>query len=224
VSHELRTPLTSIRMAVMLLIDEKCGPLVPRQKQLLSAARQDSDRLYGIIENLLNLSRIESGGAQFQFQPMRAEQIIGPAVESLRDGFSQSHIRIEQASIPDALEALADPTCVGLVLTNLLSNALKFTPAGGEVHVGAEEDGNFVAFTVADTGPGIPPEYACRIFDKFFRIPRRNSPTGAGLGLAIAKEIVEAHGGHIEFAPRTGGGSIFRFTLRRVAQPALASR
>lgn len=213
VAHELRTPLTSIRMAVLLLIDEKFGPLAPRQKQLLTAARQDSDRLYGIIENLLKLARVEAGHTQFQFQSMPAQQIISHALEPMREGFGNSQLRLEEPPVNGLPNVLADPTCISLVMTNLLSNALKFTPAGGTVRIAAEADGDCVAFTVADTGPGVPPEYVCRIFDKFFRIPRKSGPTGAGLGLAISKEIAEAHHGRIEFHPRPGGGSVFRFTL-----------
>jgi len=98
-------------------------------------------------------------------------------------------------------------------MTNLLSNALKFTPAGGTVRIAAELDGDAVAYTVSDTGPGVPPEYVCRIFDKFFRIPRRNGPTGAGLGLAISREIATATAAASTTTPAPAAAASFRFSL-----------
>jgi NtrC-family two-component system sensor histidine kinase KinB len=222
VSHELRTPLTAIRMAVLLLLEENYGKLTPGQQRLLGAARDDGDRLYGIIEDLLNLSRIESGRARFQPRPIELSAFIPAALASLRRDFDAKNITVHEHWSGIAAMVLADPEGIGLALTNLLSNAAKFTPAGGTVCIEAEAEGEFIAISVADTGPGISAEHACRVFEKFFRIPRKagqGGPTGAGLGLAIAREVVESHGGRIEFHPREGGGSVFRFTLPRVGPP-----
>ena len=214
VSHELRTPLTSIRMALFMLAGDKVGNLSAPQKQLMAAARDDSDRLYRIIENLLSLSRIESGRAQFQFRPMSPGEIIAQSADPLRPAFAQKHLEFDLKVPGDLPEVMADPNAVGSALTNLLSNALKFTPAGGQVSLTAHRDGEFVVFGVHDNGPGIPEQFRGRIFEKFFRIPRpEEGPPGAGLGLAIAKEIVEAHGGQIDFRQREGGGSVLSFTL-----------
>lgn len=212
VSHELRTPLTGVRMALSLLAGDKFGTVLPKQQRLLTAAREDSDRLYRIIENLLNISRIEAG-AQFQFQRITPTDIVSHALDPLRSAFAERNLRVE-VSIPGGVpEVRADPMSIGSALSNLLSNALKFTPPGGVVRVASEAEGDSVSFTVADNGPGIPEVYRDRIFEKFFRIPRESGPNGAGLGLTIAKEIIEAHGGAIDFDCPGTGGTIFHFRL-----------
>ena len=226
VSHELRTPLTSIRMALALLTGDKLGRagaaaavLDERQRKLLTAAREDADRLYRIIENLLNMSRIEAGRANVQPQRMSARDLVAQSVDPLREAFDQKGLALHLDIIEGSVEVLADPNSIGYALTNLLGNALKFTPAGGEVRVVVDREGSSVQFCVLDTGPGIPPEHAGRIFDKFFRLPQENGkPGGTGLGLTIARQIIEAHGGRIAFAPRAPRGSEFSFTLP-IAQP-----
>jgi len=213
VSHELRTPLTSIRMGILMLADRTLGPLTSKQEQSLAAVRDDSDRLNRIIENLLNMSRIEAGTPRFQFARMSVEEIVAQADESLRRGFAEKNIRLA-INVPAGLpQVSADPSCIGLALTNLLTNALKYTPGGGEVSVAADSADGFALWKVSDTGPGIPPQYAERIFEKFFRLPNQDGPPGAGLGLAIAREIVEAHGGWVRYRAREQGGSEFSFGL-----------
>jgi signal transduction histidine kinase len=217
ISHELRTPLTSMRMAIALLSDEKIGRLSEKQMGLLKAARAESDRLYRIIENLLSISRIESGRAVFQFRPVAPAEIVSQSVESVRQAFAEKNIELSVSDASELPLVEADPGVVGLVLANLLSNALKFTPPGGKVSVVAEANGKSVYFSVHDTGQGIPQEFSTRIFDKFFRIPQKDGPTGAGLGLSIAKEVVEVHRGTIELCPSDGVGSKFRFSLPQSA-------
>ena len=222
VSHELRTPLTSIRMGVLMLGEEKLGPLTPRQRKSLAMVRDDSDRLHRIIENLLSMGRIESGGERFRTRPMTAHEIVAPAVESLRVGFADKQIALAVQIAPDLPPVMADPSCIEVALGNLLSNALKFTHPGGQVSLDVHADVAALLFEVKDTGPGIPAEHASHIFERFFRVPRPDGPAGAGLGLAIAKEIVEAHRGRIWFDTNTGGSS-FTFTLPLAAsgeQPA----
>ena len=228
VSHELRTPLTSIRMALMLLGGEKIGGLNAGQAKLLTAARQDSDRLHGIIENLLNLARLEAGRTGLQPRPMPPREIVNQALDPLRAEIGEKGLRLEVDVQPDLPKVLADPTCVSYALGNLLSNAMKFTPRGGCVGVRVEPEDQWIRFVVTDTGPGIPEEHARRVFDKFFRVPHGASAAGAGLGLAIAKEIVEAHHGHIGYRPSDPDGSAFFFTLPvatpvRTTSPASAS-
>jgi signal transduction histidine kinase len=200
-------------MGVLMLNEEKLGPLTPRQRKSLAAVRDDSDRLHRIIENLLSMGRIESGGNRFQTRRMTAQEIVGLAVETVRAGFAEKDIRLS-ITIPHDLPAvLADPSCIEVALGNLLSNALKFTRRGGEVRILVHaDDDTALTFDVADTGPGIPPEHASRIFDRFYRVPQKDGPTGAGLGLAISKEIVEAHGGRMWFAS-DASGSTFSFTI-----------
>jgi len=219
VSHELRTPLTSLQMAVYLLLEEKVGILAPKQVELLVAAREDIDRLLHIIDNLLDLSRIESGRVRMELQKMMPREIIYQAVDPMRAFFQDHGITLDVDIGAETPGVWADPARIGLVLTNLLSNALKYTPAGGSVRVGAHPEEETVRFSVSDTGVGIPEPYLPRIFDKFFRVPDQTTTGGAGLGLAIAKEIVEAHGGQIECQSREGEGSTFSFTLRRADKP-----
>ena len=213
VSHELRTPLTSIRMGIHMLAGDKLGPLTPRQRMAMDSVKEDSDRLYRTIENLLNISRIEAGRAQYQFRQLRPEQIVAQAVEPMRAGFAQKPLELK-VTIADGLpEVSADQASIVSALTNLLTNALKFTPANGTVSVCVQKEGDAVAFTVADTGPGISPEFQSRIFEKFFRVPSAYGPSGAGLGLSIVKEIVEAHHGQVSFKSPPGCGCTFQFTL-----------
>jgi signal transduction histidine kinase len=213
VSHELRTPLTSIRMAVLMLFSGKLGTLTPLQKKALEAARDDSDRLYRTIDNLLSMSRIDSGGQQFQFRPMSVQEIVRQAIEPLREQMDAKQLTMAADLAPDLPNVMADASCVGYILTNLLSNAIKFTPQRGFVRLSAGPEHDAVKFAVSDSGPGILPEFRSHLFERFYRVPRANGPSGAGLGLSIAKEIVEAHGGRIAYEPRPEGGSIFQFTL-----------
>jgi NtrC-family two-component system sensor histidine kinase KinB len=218
VSHELRTPLTSIRMGILMLDQGRLGPLTPAQQKSLVSTRDETDRLYRIIENLLSMSRIESGQAHFRFSPMSAREIVALAVEPMRSRFAEKQMQLEVNVAEGGALAMADASCVGLALENLLSNALKFAPPGGIVRVGVEpsENPKEIVFTVSDNGPGVPAEYGERIFEKFFRVARKEGPSGAGLGLAIAREIVQAHGGQIYL--RGGQGSTFVLTLPRHEQ------
>jgi two-component system, NtrC family, sensor histidine kinase KinB len=215
VSHELKTPLTSIRMGVHLLLEERLGSLTSAQNDILTAVREDSDRLHRIVENLLDMGRIESGRAMMELKPEPVEKIVTDATEGTLTAFHDKGISLV-TQISDVLPSvLVDDTRIGHVFSNLLGNALKFTPPGGQVTISAEAGGDgFVKFTVADTGQGIPKEYQNRIFERFFRGPGQTGQTGAGLGLAIAREIVEAHGGTVSVESVAGEGSKFSFTLR----------
>jgi len=215
VSHQLRTPLTSVRMAIHLLLEEKVGPLTEEQAGLLVAAREDSDRLYGILNNLLDISRIESGRAQMDFQAVSPCALVEEAVDLYRRTAKDQGVTFGVAVADDLPEVWADTTRVSHVFGNLLSNALKYTPPGGSITLSAVADEELVHFSVADTGRGIPAQYLHRIFEQFFRIPDQAKETGAGLGLAIVKEIAEAHGGTVGVESREGQGATFTFTLRR---------
>jgi NtrC-family two-component system sensor histidine kinase KinB len=218
VSHELRTPLTGMRMALSLLAGNGFGPVTAKQKSLIDAARDDSERLHRIIENLLNISRLESGRAQLQFRRMNVAELINGAVDPLRPGFGEKNVSLEVNVASPIQDVNADPVSIGSALTNLLSNAMKFTPAGGMVRVTSETDGSVVRVSVTDTGPGIPEQYRDRIFEKFFRVPNPNGPTGAGLGLTIAHEIIEAHGGQLVFDSPDTGGTTFSLALPLLAR------
>jgi NtrC-family two-component system sensor histidine kinase KinB len=214
VSHELKTPLTSIRLATHVLLSEKLGPLTPKQVELLATAREDSDRLFRIIESLLDISQMESGHSQIQMSPITAEQLVIQAVETMRSAFLDGGIALEIDVPGDVPPVLADTFRLQSVFGNLLNNALRNTSAGGTVNVSAQPEGDMVRFTVEDDGAGIPEEYLPHIFDKFFRVPGRERESESGLGLAIVKEIVEAHGGKIDARSELGKGSSFTFTLK----------
>ncbi len=216
VSHELKTPLTSIRMAVHLLLEERVGPLTPKQVELMTAAREDSDRLDKIIAGLLDMGRMESGRAELEFRPAHPDVLVREALDPLTALFHDEGLTVD-VQVPDELpEVMVDPVRVGHVFTNLLTNAAKFTDPGGRVTISAEADGDCrVRFAVGDTGVGIPAEHLPRVFDRFFRVPGSANVAGAGLGLAIAREIVQAHGGEMDVQSDVGKGTRFSFTLRR---------
>ncbi|HTW93355.1 MAG TPA: ATP-binding protein [Tepidisphaeraceae bacterium] len=223
VSHELKTPLTSIRMGVHLLLEERLGPLTAQQNDILVAVREDSDRLNEIIHSLLDIGRIEAGRALMDLQTAPAEKIITEAIDSFSAAYHDKGVELSSDIPADLPPVMVDSTRIDHVLTNLLGNALKYTPPGGQVTIAAREFGDFVKITVTDTGPGIPRQYIDRIFERFFRVPGQAGGTGAGLGLAIAREIIEAHGGQMSVESSEGSGSKFSFTLRRAhddAQPA----
>lgn len=219
VSHQLKTPLTSIRMALYLMLDDKLGPLTPKQEELLVAAREDSDRLYAIVEDLLDIARIQSGRIQMDSRRVDAAVLALEAIEPYKTQAQDRGITLN-ASIPSGLpEVQADTTRMPHVFANLLSNAIKYTSPGGHITVTARADHDVVWYSVSDSGAGIPPEYLTRVFEQFFRAPEQGGHTGAGLGLAIAKEIVTAHGGEIRAESQFGKGSTFSFSLRRADLP-----
>ena len=222
VSHELKTPLTSVRLAIHVLLSAKTGPLTPKQVELLEAARDDSDRLNHVLEDLLDISRIESGRAEIRLQPQNTHDLVLQVTDKMKAAFQDHGIILNLALPGDVPPVLADPGRISLVFDNLFSNALKYTPMGGEVTVSANREDDLVRFSVEDSGIGIEPQYLNRLFDKFFRVPGQEH-IDSGLGLTIAKDIVEAHGGTIEVASQVGKGSRFSFTLK-VAPELGASR
>jgi signal transduction histidine kinase len=202
-------------MAIHLLLEEKAGSLTDKQAELLIAARDDSDRLHAIVEDLLDISRIESGRAQMDCRAISPVALALQAVEPFQSACKDHGVRLT-IEVPDDLpEVWADRIRIDHVFSNLLSNALKYTAPGGSVTLAAQGFKEWVSFSIADTGRGIPRQYLDKVFDQFFRVPGDASETGAGLGLAIAKEIVEAHGGTISVESSDGKGSRFTFTLRR---------
>jgi signal transduction histidine kinase len=225
VSHELKTPLTSIRMATHLLLEGRVGPLTAQQADLLQAAREDGDRLHGIIDNLLDLGRLQSGRGLLDLEPVPVQSLVEDAVAEFATRYRSRGVQLEVGCAPDSGAALVDTGRVRHVFANLLENALRFTPGGGRVSITSSRSGEFVEFAVADTGSGIAPEDLPRIFDRFYRAAHQAAHSGAGLGLAIVKEIVEAHGGTIFVQSEPARGTTFRFSLRAASSAdAAASR
>jgi two-component system, NtrC family, sensor histidine kinase KinB len=214
VSHEMKTPLTSVRMALHMVLDERLGTLNPKQMELLSTARDDSERLNKIIGSVLDMGRREAGRAPVQLQSCSPQSLVSQAVDAFSTAYRSGGVELV-SSVPDDIpDVSADASQISHVFGNLLSNALKFSRSGGKVSIVVEADGDGVKFTVQDQGIGIPDDQLPHVFEKFFRAESETKAEGAGLGLAIAKDIVEAHGGRIWAESIIGQGSQFHFILR----------
>jgi signal transduction histidine kinase len=232
VAHEFRTPLTSLRMALHLVTEEAVGPLTEKQADLLFAGREDCERLQVIVDELLNLSRIESGTIELRRRRTDPAALIEMAIEPHRGASEQAEVTIRTEALPGLPEVFVDSDRMQLVFSNLLTNAIRFAPRGSEIVVRARPDAatteagshrapvaTRIRFEVADGGPGIPREHQAGLFEKFFRVP--GSPAGgSGLGLFIAKGVVQAHGGEIGIASAPGKGATFWFTVPVVAPTA----
>jgi len=212
VAHEFRTPLTSLRMAIHILIEGTVGPVSEKQEDLLRAAREDCERLQGIVDDLLDLSRIQAGKVEVQPAPISSKSLVEGAVANRSAAAAAAKVRLLAEIGEPVLPVLADAERIALVLDNLISNAVRHSLADQEVIVRARADGKGVRFEVEDHGEGIPPEYRQRIFEKFFRVPGTKGE-GIGLGLYLAREIVLAHGGEMGVESEVGKGSRFWFTL-----------
>jgi two-component system, NtrC family, sensor histidine kinase KinB len=215
VSHQLKTPLTSLQMAIHLLLTEKVGPVIPKQAELLVVARDESDRLQTIIDNLLDLSRMESGKMRMSFEALSPSTLVLEGVEPFRRPAQDRGILLTTDVPPELPAVRADSRQLGYVFSNLLSNALKFTPPGGRIAVSVADGGDYTSFSVTDSGKGIPTAYRERIFEKFTEIPGEEGEKGAGLGLSIVREIILAHGGEITVESAAGEGAAFTFTLEK---------
>jgi PAS domain S-box-containing protein len=214
ISHELRTPLHTIIGFAELLSEESAGPLNEKQRRFVGHIQTDSEHLLGLINDVLDLSRIEAGGLVVRTEVLPLQSAISEAVNAIRSQADGKQVALQEDAIPK-IDVLADPIRVRQILYNLLSNGVKFTNPGGEVTVSAESDGDFVRITVADTGRGIPEEECNRIFDKFYQVGYTSAGVrqGTGLGLTICKQLVEIQGGKIWVNSELGKGSRFRFTL-----------
>jgi len=229
VSHELRTPLTSINEASDLLLDRVAGDITSRQEHLLQIIKQCTQRLIKMVNNLLDLSKMEAGMMNYEFVRASVNQIIRHSLEEINLLATKKNIRLE-VHVDDNLPPLKmDVEKMQEVMDNLLSNAIKFTPEGGTVRIEAHlvrkkgrssgpkeaQEAGHLLVSVSDTGPGIPPEYQALIFEKFQGINtgRTAEGRGTGLGLSIASHIVKAHGGKIWVESTAGQGSTFYFSL-----------
>jgi two-component system, NtrC family, sensor histidine kinase KinB len=213
VAHEFRTPLTSLRMAVHLCTEQVVGPLTEKQAELLGTAREDCDRLQTMVDDLLDLSRIESGRAELFPLPTPVSELIEHALDEHKAEADAKGVRLNADFHSADVTVLADHERIGHVFSNLIGNAIRYTPGDGAITVRAEVKNGVVRFTVSDPGKGIPKEYQARLFEKFFRVPDNTDHKGTGLGLYIAREIVRGHGGDIGVESEAGKGSTFWFTL-----------
>ncbi len=212
-SHELRTPLTSIGMSIDLLLEGTAKKLSEKEQQLLSAAHEDLQRLKAFVSNLLDLSKIEAGKMEMELSSIPARILFEKTMSVFKAQSEEKAVNLS-LNVPEGLPNVkADDNKITWVLTNLISNALRYTPSGGHIKLSAESFGPSVQISVTDDGPGIPYEYQSKIFDKFVQVKSDKAVGGSGLGLAICKEIVRAHGGTIWVDSVPGSGSIFTFTL-----------
>jgi signal transduction histidine kinase len=193
-----------------------------KQREVLESCREDCVRLEKLMRDLLDLSNIEARENLPHLVPIRSSELITSAAEHLRPQVEAKGLNFRIDAPPDLPQVKADRTQIDRVLNNLITNAVRYTPRGGEISVQAVHRNHYVAVSVSDTGSGIPQDYLPHVFERFIRVP--NAPSGgAGLGLAISKSIVEAHGGQISVQSELGQGTTFTFTLP-VSREELASR
>jgi NtrC-family two-component system sensor histidine kinase KinB len=212
-SHELRTPLTSIEMSVRLLHERAEGKLDTSDLSLFDVAEEEIVRLKHLVNELLDLTKIESGKIDMQIHTVAPNVFLQNAVEPFRLQAAQQDIELA-LDVPDDLPTVrADPNKITWVLTNLVGNALRYTDHGGHIAVSVERAGHWLHLCVRDDGAGIPHEKQAVIFSKFVQLDAAERGGGAGLGLAISKEIVRAHGGHIWVESEPGQGSVFTVAL-----------
>jgi two-component system phosphate regulon sensor histidine kinase PhoR len=214
VSHELRTPLASIQGYTETLID---GALQDPDNNMrfLGIIRHNAERLARLTEDLLTLSRIEQKRKKFEFEPRLVNSLIHDAIEMVRPIAEKNEIRLREEPALESAVVWCDSEAISQVLSNLLDNAIKYTPKGGEITVGAHGAGDQVEFFVRDTGIGIPEEDLPRLFERFYRVDKARSRElgGTGLGLSIVKHLVAAHNGAARVESRVGHGSTFYFNL-----------
>ncbi|GMV50198.1 HAMP domain-containing histidine kinase [Nitrospirales bacterium NOB] len=227
VSHELRTPMASIQEGTHLLLDEIPGPLTEDQRTTLRIMSDSGRRLMSLISTILDLSKMEAGMMDYRFGPTDLRRVAEISINKLRLLADAKQVRLSVEAPIERYWAKADSARVEQVLDNLLSNALKFSPEGEGVllRIEPDPDEGLLFVSVTDRGPGIPPEDLPRIFERFYqgRTTARNAAVGSGLGLALAKKVVEAHGGRIWVESVVGKGTTVRFILCLTNVGALAA-
>ncbi len=215
VSHELRTPLTSIKGYAAILIEEKLGHLPPAAKERLEKINRHSDELVHMVNDLLDIARIESGRAIMKMEEQDLKTIISNVADLISIQCKNKNIELIASTQKDILPVLADRVQLERVFINLLGNAVKFTPENGKITIKAHTQDNVIQVDISDTGIGIPPDSLSMIFEEFYRVdnPINQQVKGTGLGLSLVKHIIEAHKGKIWAESKQGKGSTFSFTL-----------
>jgi two-component system sensor histidine kinase KdpD len=211
VSHELRTPLASITGAATTLV-EAGNQLSPEARaDLLETLIGEAERMERLITNLLDMTRLEAGGLSLKREWQPLQEVIGSTLHNLDRRIGDRQINLD---IPANLPLLhIDALAIEQVITNLIDNALEYTPRGSPIEINARADARQIVVEICDRGPGLPGGAEGRVFEKFFRAAQSSGHRGIGLGLAICRGVVEAHGGRISAANRAGGGAVFSFTL-----------
>jgi two-component system, NtrC family, sensor histidine kinase KinB len=218
-AHEFRTPLTSLHLAIHILLDQLAGAMTEKQLDLIYAAREDCERLQNLVDDILDMVRLQSGKIELRRVMLRMFPIIKHIVDQHRLVAEEQGLMLSSVLPAFDEEVFADPERLELVFANLITNAIRHTPAGGSIEIRLLPDKTFLRIEVKDTGEGIPQEYQGQIFDKYFQVPG-SIRKGTGLGLALAKNIIEAHGGEIGLTSDPGQGSTFWFTLPKTERQA----
>lgn len=214
VAHEMRTPLTSIVGHVELLEDEIGGPLTRAQRNYLEQVRFGAERLQKQIDDMLDFAKLESGTFVLQHSTVNVFTIASQVAKSFIPSANKSKVSINVLKPNTPIKAQLDRDRIVQVLTNLISNALKYSPVGGCITIAIVQTTTHVVFEIYDEGPGIAEEHQIRIFDKFYQVRDKVlNRKGTGLGLAISRAVVEAHGGMIGVLSQVGQGSKFWFTI-----------
>lgn len=215
VSHELRTPLNSIIGYTDLLLSGRPGPITDHQQEFLGYVRSSSRLLLGLVNDILDLSRIDAGHFQLDCGPLLPAHLLRDVVADLSGLARDAGVDLSFSVVDDLPRVFGDGRRIEQVLINLIGNALKFTPSGGRVIVMVSTGDGEIIFEIQDTGAGIPPEEQPRVFERFYQpaASPRVATKGTGLGLTIAQSLVTAHGGRIWLESEPGAGSTFYFTL-----------
>jgi two-component system sensor histidine kinase KdpD len=220
ISHDLRTPLATIVGSASTLAESEETLQVGDRKELSRAIYDEALRMSNLVNNILDMARLDAGAVELNRQWHTLEEIVGTALNRLKAQLASRPVNVK---LPDALPLIyVDGVMIEQVLENLLENALRYAPAGSGIEITAEASPFAVTVAVADRGPGIPKGLEDRLFEKFYRVHRESAQSGVGLGLAICRAIVEAHGGSIRASNRGSGGAVFWFTLPAdQAQPTI---
>jgi PAS domain S-box-containing protein len=215
ISHELKTPISSIKFSLQLLENEQTGILNSEQRELIRSCEEDTNSLLKLVAEILNFTQVETGKIQLNMMSSDIKEIIRYAINTTRPAADQRNISIIEDYPSELSEVFIDKEKTAWVLTNLLSNAIRYSFDNSRIVISGLQAGNRVKISVTDTGQGIDPQYKNKIFDRYFRIPG-NSKEGTGLGLAISKEFIEAQGGQITVESQPGSGSTFSVVVNCV--------
>jgi signal transduction histidine kinase len=215
VTHELRAPIAAVEQQLSVILNKMAGDVTPKQEQLLSRAKERTKGLLDLIKDLLDLSKIEAGKMVQYKEPLNLQEGIQRVVDLMKAQAENKKLDLQFSPSSQISLIHADRNSMEGIFTNLISNAIKYTPEGGTVIVQVSEEGGFVKACVSDTGIGIKKEDLSRIFDKFYRVKSSDTRqiVGTGLGLSIVKSIVDAHLGSISVESEEGGGTTFTVLL-----------
>ena len=221
VTHELRAPIAAVEQQLTVILNKMAGEITEKQEQLLGRAKERTKGLLTLIKDLLDLSKIEAGMMVQYKEPLHLHEVVQKVVDLMRAEAEAKKLDLQFTAPPQLSLISADRNSMEGIFTNLISNAIKYTPEGGRIWVTLNEEDGFIKATVSDTGIGIKKEDLSRIFDKFYRVKtvETRQIVGTGLGLSIVKSVVEAHLGSISVESEEGGGTIFTVLLPKEPSP-----